>query len=192
MFRAIEPGEYHQTIRELWIEGKPYEETTQYAKMIEAVDLYQKGDCANPSKIGAYWCRSRSDVDRYFQILIDCYESIKQKGYLTQNQLLNEGNKIGKGSVKKLGDEIRVFIDSSGDIVFSTYGANHRFFIARFLQVKKVTAILVGVSRKWLEQEVSIKGLGYSHLLEKTIAKHKDINKFIPDKSDKLGEKESK
>jgi len=190
-FKAIKPDEFHPTIRELWIEGKSYEETSQYAKMIEAVDLYQRGDCAKPSEIGAYWCLSRNDVDRYFQILNGCYESIKQKGYLTQNQLLNEDNKKGRGCVvRNLGDEIRVLIDSSGDIVFVPYSANHRFSIARFLKVNKVTAILMGVSRTWLEREVGITGLGYTHLLDKAIAKHNDIDKFIPDKKDILeGEK---
>lgn len=181
IFKTISPDEYHQTIKELWMEGKSYKDTTQYASMIKAVDLYQKGQISNPSRIGAYWCRSRSDVDRYFELLHNCYEGIKKEGYLPQYILLKKSNKNSANIISNVNDEIRILVDSSGNLVFSGNSANHRFSIVRFLKIESVPAILVGVSRTWLTQQVDIKGVGYSHLIKEIILKHKDMKEYVPE-----------
>ena len=69
----------HPTIKQLFVNHYDYKETQQYKNMKKAV---LKGEYNK-----SYWCRTLKEVDKYFEILISAYDSIKKKGYKTQLQL---------------------------------------------------------------------------------------------------------
>ncbi len=83
----LDGHDLHPTVRELWVEGRHFTRTTQYAVMIKAVEAFQRGQCAHPERLGAYWCRTAEDVDHYFEILNNAFESIRDGGYRLQCDL---------------------------------------------------------------------------------------------------------
>lgn len=168
----------NQTVRDIFLTGKPKEETIQYKRMINAVRMFENGETDNPSKFGAYWCRSYQDVERYFEILKSCYESAQKEGFLSQKELLlRSGEGVGGGKlVRSLEDEIKVLIDNKGDFVFSRWGANHRFSIAKILDAKSVPVILTGVSKKWLDKQFDLNYFSLKYIIDKCITKHPHLS----------------
>lgn len=145
----------HPTVRALWVEGIDYRETEQYKTMIAAVDAYLSGECDDPKRRGAYWCRSREDVDEYFRILIKAYENIRDHGYRSQLEL---GQRIG--------DELRILIDRTGKPVFHASRANHRFSICRLLDIPEVPVHIVAIDTDWLRENCSHPGRGFRRRID--------------------------
>ena len=96
--------------------------------------------------MGGYWCKSHEDVDEYFSRLIRAYESIKLAGYKSQSELVAASS----GDVRKLSDEIRIFIGREGEFILGT-GGTHRVLIAQMLGVERVSVRLVGVHERFLD-----------------------------------------
>jgi len=126
----------HPTIKQLFVDHYDYKETQQYKNMKKAV---LKGEYNK-----SYWCRTLKEVDKYFEILISAYDSIKKKGYKTQLQL----KKINKkGKYNRL-DEIRVSIDRNGNYLMENSG-NHRLGIVKLLKIKKVPVVIIRIHYLW-------------------------------------------
>ena len=143
----------HPTICDIFVEGKHFTETKQYHTMIAAVDSFADGNIEDPGRHGGYWCKSREDVEKYFEILLDCYNSIKHDGYKTQEQIYRETGAVGSGYlVRSLKDEITVFIDNNGDLVFTGKGANHRFSIVQLLDIKHLPVRLIGIDERYVKK----------------------------------------
>lgn len=175
----VQDANLHPTIKDLFLHGKHYTETEQWEVMINAVDNYVAGKITNPAGHGAYWCRSRKDVDRYFEILRECYESIKSNGYKTQRQLLEERGMLHQGGVvRNLGDEIEVLIDDSGDLVFSGARANHRFSIAQLLGIQDLPVVLGGIDATYLKKLSMNDKLSYRKIFDECVAYHPQLACF--------------
>lgn len=122
------PFRPHKAIDEMFFKGKPYSETSQYKTMISKIDAGG----------AAYWCKSRQDVDRYFEDLVATYNSIKQDGYKRSEARIN-------GEAKWQGDypdEILVSIDHQGKMYLER-GGTHRLTIARLLNLKEVYVAII-------------------------------------------------
>jgi len=153
----IEQHVPHPTIRELWIEKRGYHETEQYLSMMQAIEAYQSGECDNPSRMGAYWCRTPDDVERYFEILIQAHDDIRKNGYKAQDHL-----REGKSSRDhKTGDEMKILIDGEGNPVFHASGANHRFSICRLLDIPHVPCRVVAIDNNWLMSKMGRPPAGF-------------------------------
>lgn len=126
----VKPFEIRPTFEELFGEGRPPQETTEYQRLRT---LLEQGRYA--------WtggCRSVEELDAYFAALIAAYEDIKANGYRTQEALGQDGS-----------DEIRVCIDRSGQFgVFG--GGTHRLSMALVLGLDAVPVLLKRVHAAWV------------------------------------------
>jgi hypothetical protein len=118
----------HNTIRDLFIEGKDFKETSQYARMLKAIS----------DGITLYDCKTEEDVNSYFEHLDKAYQSIKSEGYKSQVDLR-----------KSPRDETRIHISENGSLCLGSNG-NHRFRIAELLDIKKIPCNIYGVNINWL------------------------------------------
>jgi hypothetical protein len=126
----------HPTIKELFIDGIPYQKTQQYKDMQEAIENRDYGK--------SYWCRTQEELDNYFKVLISTYRSIRKDGYKTQEELKKE-DKTGNNDTT---DEIRVSIDREGIYILENAGS-HRLGIAKLLKLKTVPVIVVRIHYDW-------------------------------------------
>ena len=126
----------HPTIKEIFIDKVPYQETQQYKNMQEAIKNkdYGKG----------YWCRTQEDIDNYFKKLILAYHSIKKDGYKTQEELRKEDKTRHYDKI----NEIRVSIDRKGNYILENTGS-HRLAIAKLLKIRKIPVIVVRMHYLW-------------------------------------------
>jgi hypothetical protein len=131
----------HITIKELFIKNLNYKETQQYKNMKNAMSKgkYNK----------SYWCRTIKEIDKYFNTLISTYNSIKNNGYKTQEEL-KKINKVGE--YNRL-DEIRVSIDRNGEYLMENAG-NHRLAIANLLKLKKIPVVIVRIHYLWWKKRL--------------------------------------
>jgi hypothetical protein len=84
-------------------------------------------------------------LHRYFHDLHRIFEEIRAGGYRTQAEL---------GGADDL-DEIKVLVDRDG-MLLRAYGGNHRFAMARILEVPTIPVQVAGVhelwARRWFER----------------------------------------
>jgi len=130
----------HPTMKELFVNKIPYQETQQYKNMQKFVKAKNYGKC--------YWCRTQGEIDNYFKKLISAYHSIKKDGYKTQEELKKEDK---NGHYDKI-NEIRVSIDRKGNYILENAGS-HRLSIAKLLKLKKVPVIVVRIHYLWAKSE---------------------------------------
>jgi hypothetical protein len=118
-----------RTVEQLFVEGRPYTETVQFRHM---VDILERG-----SGEWNYRCRTLADVHAYFERLIAAYESIRDRGYRTQEEL--DG---------RPGDEIRLYVARDGGLLIGN-GGNHRYCMVRALGLRAVPVQIMGVHLRW-------------------------------------------
>lgn len=176
---AVREENLHPTIREIFLDGRHYTDTSQWIEMIKAVDEFERGKIQYPARHGAYWCRSRADVARYFEILLECHRSIKSDGYKTQEQLLKQSGMISEGGVvRNVRDEIEVLIDASGDLVFSGARGNHRFSIVQILDVRPLPVVLGGVDKAFVKKITKRKNISVSAIFYECVRCHEALEFF--------------
>jgi len=140
----------HQTIKELFIDGLPYQQCSQYLKMQENME---RGDFG-----GAYWCRTTDEINQYFLNLIAAYEDIKRNGYKRQVQLGKSGE-----------DEIRGYVDRYSDLIIGG-GGNHRLAIAEMLGVEWIPFYIVKVHYQWVNSLVERYNCSVGRAIKKGLA----------------------
>ena len=118
----------HNTVRDLFIEGKDFKETSQYARMMQALS----------DGITLYDCQTEEDVQRYFEHLDKAYQSIRSHGYKSQVELGNSPR-----------DETRIHITEDGSLCLGSNG-NHRIRIAELLGIQEIPCNIYGVNINWL------------------------------------------
>jgi hypothetical protein len=124
------PHEMRPVVIELFVEGRLPQQTAEYQKLAAWIDDGRFGWTKG--------CRTREDLDHYFDALIGTYERIRDDGYLTQCELGSDGS-----------DEIRIAIDRHGDpCVFG--GGTHRLAIARVLGIPEVPVLVKRVHATWV------------------------------------------
>ncbi len=173
---TVSDANMHPTVKELFVECKNYKDTKQFARMVAAVNAFESGEIKDPSREGAYWCRSANDVCKYFEILEECYHSIRDNGFLSQREIYEKSGKIGRGtSVRHLKDEVEVLINHKGELVFSSRRANHRFSIAKLLGVDYMPIKLSGISESYLSKNFDTHRINLQSLFNKVISGHANI-----------------
>lgn len=138
-----------ETVKKLFEQGCSYTETEQYHRMISVIDQYRRKPWLKPGRLGAYWCRTRQDVDRYFEILLDSYRDMQQHGYRTQQELMQ----INPSVVRSQTDEIRLHVCREGTLVLGR-GGTHRLLMAKQLQLSVVPGVIDGVHEHWAERMI--------------------------------------
>jgi hypothetical protein len=123
-------GMTHECIRDMFLKGRSFRETRQYAFMVDAIRE------AKPQL--AYGCRTLEEVDRYFETLEKTHAVMKKEGYLSQRHL--GGNPA---------DEVRLYITREGRWCHGN-GGNHRIRIAELLQIDSVPFLLAGAHTEWI------------------------------------------
>ena len=118
----------HNTVRDIFIHGKDFRETSQYKRMTNGL----------ADGVFLYNCKSPEDVDDYFVRLIQAYKSIKEDGYKTQKEL---------GKTPK--DEVRILVTENGSFSLGSKG-NHRFRMAELLGVRQIPCNVYGANARWL------------------------------------------
>jgi hypothetical protein len=115
-------------MQELFVEGRPYQQTTRYQQMVQ--DLATLGRTRHPR------CTSLAEIDRYFGRLIGLYETIKCDGY----------QRRGEGQTSE--GEITIRIDREGGFIKCGQGT-HRLAIARLLCLPRVPVVVDLVHWYW-------------------------------------------
>jgi hypothetical protein len=119
----------HNTVRDIFIHGKDFRETSQYKRMLKGL--------ADGNAL--YQCEIPGDIDLYFDHLSQAYHSIKEDGYKSQREL-------GKASK----DEIRIHLTENGSFSLGSKG-NHRLRMAELLGVRHIPCNVYGVNARWLK-----------------------------------------
>ncbi|NBG89524.1 hypothetical protein [Isachenkonia alkalipeptolytica] len=132
----------YASMNQIFVEGIHFKECDQYYWMKERI--LERGH--------SYWCTSEDDLDKYFENLIKTYEGIKNEGYLSQEELAQKNPElIDKRRISKLDDEIKVYIDRTGNFLLGG-GGTHRLLIADLCEIKEIPAIIAGVHKSWLDE----------------------------------------
>jgi len=124
------------TVKELFVDGIPYQETRQYKEAI-------KNNWWGKSS----WFKTRKELDDYFRDLVSIYHNIKEKGYKTQKEL----KKQDKNGDYHIMNELRVSIDRDGNYMLQNSGS-HRLAITKLLKLKKVPVVVARIHYKWANQ----------------------------------------
>ncbi|MFV8835525.1 hypothetical protein ACNSTU_11215 [Aquisalimonas sp. APHAB1-3] len=123
----------HDTVRAMFIHGRPYTETSQYEAMVAAV-------ITSPPEPD-WGCRTVGEVHAYFEKLRSTFTSMKQHGYLAHWERQPDVNPLDY-------DELPLFILRDGSLCQGN-AANHRVKIAELLGIQWVSATLRKVHPQW-------------------------------------------
>ena len=126
----VKKWDVHETIRSIFISGNHYSDTPQYKSMEEAI----RQKSPNPPQ----GCHSIQAVNSYFEQLIAAYKSMREYGYLTQQEM-------GRPNV----EEMRLHLTRDGQLCLGT-GGNHRIRIAELLGIKWLPFLLRGIHPQFL------------------------------------------
>ena len=124
---------YSNTTIQIFQQGIPYTETTQYGEMLDVVKRGSLGDWR------ARGCKTVEDINAHFEKLQRTYRAIQRNGYRTQAEL---------GSDRWF-DEIKVFIDRNGELHKQQGAGHHRLAMARVLNVCRVPVVVIGFHKQW-------------------------------------------
>jgi len=154
----------HPTIRDIYILNKSYKDTEQFSRMTNAVDDFLTGNTKTPSNYGAYWCRTHSDIEQYFNDLDSTYHGILEKGLLSQDQLMTAGRTLVKGAGN---DDLKFIAMPNGKYIFVADGGNHRFAIVQVLGLTHINARLFGIyADLYNSVKLDIRNIGVSGILK--------------------------
>jgi len=121
-----------------FIEGKEWQDTDFYK-----IEL-------NWVKAGMirWGCSSEREFIERFKKLDDLYKDIKNNGLKTQKMLGKKGILKHKG-IREIEDEISIVIGRNGDLI--RYDAQHRFAIAKILNIDRLPIQILFRHEKWME-----------------------------------------
>jgi 2-polyprenyl-3-methyl-5-hydroxy-6-metoxy-1,4-benzoquinol methylase len=132
--RRFEDLDVHVAFRERFIEGKKWETTVYYQRVLKEL---------NKGKI--LWdCKTQSDFDNRLKKLEMLFETIKNNGYKSQQELQSKKNP----NPIKLDDEVTINIGRNGDLLFND-GA-HRLSLAKLLNITKIPTKITVRHPQWV------------------------------------------
>jgi hypothetical protein len=129
----------HEAVRTIFVESRHHRSTQQYALMMRAMEAEQRG--LDPRSLGlpsARGCRTRAEIDLYFERLQRAFDSMRRLGYLTQREL-----------GLPWADEAQVYVTRNGAFC-KRGGANHRFLMAEVLHIERVPFVVAGFHVGWV------------------------------------------
>lgn len=124
---------YSKTVFQIFRDGMPCEKTDQYREMCRFVNQ------GLSSQWQARGCHTETDIKSYFDEMHAVFQSIKENGYQSQEQL---GSSIWY-------DEVKVFVDRNGEFHKQQAAGHHRLAMARILNVPKIPVLVIGVHKQW-------------------------------------------
>jgi len=164
----IKDYELHPTIRDIYVYKKNYKDTEQFKRMTKVIDDFLNGNIKTPSRYGAYWCKTHSDIKKYFTDLDSTYYGILEKGLLSQRQLMTSGRTLVKGSGN---DDLKFVAMPDGKYIFVADGGNHRFGIVQALGLNYINARIFGIHADLYNSvELDIRAFGVHGILENYVA----------------------
>jgi hypothetical protein len=122
----------HETIRDIFIEARPYQTTRQFRTMMR---LLREQPGARP-----WGCGSDGEVHEYFARLERAFASMRERGWLTQHEL---------GNHNAVDDEMRLYVTRDG-VLCQGSGANHRIRMAEILGIRWLPFVLRGAHTAWV------------------------------------------
>ena len=147
----IEPvgkGLIRKTIEQLLFEQRDPKYTEQYSYMLNGIHQWEEnGSIGYP--YGAYWCRSETDIDSYFDILLRAIEDIRENGCRTQREIMN----LRKSDSRSEFDEIQVVIGADGTRHLYL-GGTHRTLLAQIFGITTVPVRVMAVNDSWSKRHL--------------------------------------
>jgi len=124
----------YRAVFQLFEEKKPLREVDQYA--FYADNIEKKGSHTRSGDRDEF--HSLEDVNAYFDVLRSVFETVRDEGFKCQEDLGNHHER-----------DPGVVIGEHGEIIKSN-GGNHRFAIARILQIETIPVSVRAVHRNWV------------------------------------------
>ena len=133
--KKFEDLDVHIAFKERFIEGKDWEDTIFYQRVLDRIN---KGQFL-------WGCKNKSDWDRRCKNLDLLYQNIKKEGYKSQREILLEKNIYNPLQAEH---EVTVNIGRYGDILFND--GVHRLSIAKLLGVKRIPVKITVRHPQWV------------------------------------------
>lgn len=166
-----------RSMRQHFEEGVDWTETEYYERVY-------------PKVINSIWrnCSSEEDLEQFFDRIDKLYEQIKQHGYKTQAELLEENpertSELNNDASHPLLNEIGVNIGRDGEFLWQ-YGGQHRLCIAQLLELDTVPVQVLTRHRQWQKLRDQIRKVSSIDELSeetKTHLEHPDLRDIRPGK----------
>lgn len=140
----------YKSMWEIFSEGKNYKDCAEYK--LKSAELKTHGRTGRN-------ITSLSELERYFDSLIELEKSLRTRGYLTQEQL--------SGNTR---DEIGFFVGREGELIKAEdkFGGTHRFALSQILKLEKIPVSIRAIHPKWLIK-IGIKSDSPMEHLKKTL-----------------------
>ncbi len=138
--KSFEDLDLYVAFKERFIEGKKWETTVFYSRTLNEI---KQG-------IIHYSCKNKNDLDNRFRRDEMLYETIKNNGYKSQQELQSK-NKYSSILVE---DEIAVNIGRNGDFLFNN--GSHRLAIAKLLNIPKIPVKITVRHPQWVNSNKKI------------------------------------
>jgi hypothetical protein len=134
----VEERKSYKAIYAHFIEGKKWQDTDFYK-----IEL-------NMVKAGMirWGCSTEREFIERFKNLDELYKDIKNNGFKTQKMLEKKGILKHKG-IREIEDEISIVIGRYGDLI--RYDAQHRFALAKILNIDRIPVQILFRHEKWME-----------------------------------------
>jgi len=133
--KRFEDLDVFHALREVLIDGKPWEETVFYQRI---VDDLSKGDIC-------WGCKNRKGFRERCEALENLFSNIRKQGYKSQEQLAREP---GSAHLARDRDEVTVGIGRHGDFLFCD--SAHRLAIAKILEIDKIPVRIAVRHPEWV------------------------------------------
>ena len=136
----FEDLDIYQAFKQRFKEGKKWEETKFYQRVLEQIS----------NGVKKWECENKKGFDMRLGKLDLLYRQIKDNGYKLQTELYPS-----KGLINKIGesggalDEIAVVIDRNGQ--FLLVEGRHRLSIAKLLNLSSIPIKIIARHKKWME-----------------------------------------
>ncbi|WP_154660512.1 hypothetical protein [Halopiger goleimassiliensis] len=151
-FGAVRDGSWDQTgkkftdqevykiAKEHFVEGRPWEETTIYPRLVKK---------AENDEYSTWKYTSREDVLNHLERFDSLYHRIETNGYHQQRDLL-EGPKGATGGIfLETLDEVTVDVGRDGELLFAD--GLHRLVIAKLLELDSIPVVFLVRHPHWME-----------------------------------------
>jgi len=129
----------YQTIKEIFKEGKRWDETELYYILPDKIK--------NGKKIWTF--KNEKARDKWFDITEQLYKRIRDYGYKSQQELYSFKNRLVPKKWVPVFDEITAAIDRDGQFLF--INGKHRLAIAKVLDIPEIPVVVLIRHKKWLE-----------------------------------------
>lgn len=135
----FEEKDIYQSFYYHFIEGKEWEETDFYKRVINEI---KDGKCK-------WGCSSVSEYNRRCKNLDRLYYDIKKNGIKIQ-KMLWETTLLKENRIKEIENEIRVLIGPEGELIHY-YTGQHRLAMVKILNLDRVPIQILFRHKKWME-----------------------------------------